>query len=201
MAYHHGQLHRAMIDAALELVREGGPKGLTLRAAARRAGVSVAAPYRHFADKEALLAAVALEGFTELVARLEKIASEIDEPVERLKRLGIAYVRFATDDPARYRVMFGDEIPDRKAHPELEEMARRSFGYLAKAVADGHARGLLEGGERAVTLLSWSVVHGLASLLLDGQARVPTDAKSVDAIGDQLGTLLLVGVVKRPRGA
>lgn len=197
MAYHHGQLHRAMIDAALELVRESGPKGLTLRGAARRAGVSPAAPYRHFADREALLAAVALEGFTDLVLRLEEIAGAIDDPVERLHRLGVAYVVFATEDPARYRVMFGDDIPDRSAHPALDEMARRAFAHLATAVTDGHTAGRLEGGERAVTLLSWSVVHGLASLLLDGQARIPTDTETVEAVSEQLGRLLLSGITKR----
>jgi len=198
VAYHHGQLRRALMDAALDLVTELGPMGLTLRGAARRAGVSPSAPYRHFVDREALLAAVAAEGFALLADQLDEVSAALEDPLERVLRIGVAYVRFATENRARYRVMFGQQIPDRKKHPELEEAARRTFSHLDRAIADAHARGLLRGEPRALTLLAWSVVHGLSSLILDGQARVSGEPPSVEAIAERLGQLLLDGIRSRP---
>lgn len=198
MAYHHGQLRRALLDAALDLVKESGPRGLTLRGVARRAGVSPSAPYRHFADKEALLAAVAAEGFAALALKLDEVSEELEDPLERVLLLGTSYVRFATQNSARYRVMFGQEIPDRSEHPELDEVARRVFGHLESAVADAHREGSIAGDERSVTLLAWSLVHGLSSLILDGQAGVPGDEASVAVLGERLGRLLLDGIRPRP---
>lgn len=194
MAYHHGQLRRALMDAALDLIAESGPGGLTLRGAARRAGVSPSAPYRHFADKEALLAAVAAEGFSELADQLDEVSAQLEDPVGRILALGTAYVHFATRDGARYRLMFGHEIPSRSAHPELEEAAARTHGHLARAVADAHAEGSIEGDQRSVTLLAWSVVHGLSSLVIDGHTNVPGEPAAVDRLAEQLGRLLLNGI-------
>ncbi len=194
MAYHHGQLRRALLDAALDLVNEAGPRGLTLRGAARRAEVSPSAPYRHFADREALLAALATEGFDALAEELAAIDRAEPDPVERVLRLGAEYVRFATQHRARYRVMFGDEIPDRRAHPELHEASRRVFGYLEGAVDDAHRAGSIAGEPREVTLLCWSMVHGLSSLILDGQARVGDEPAAIRALTERLGRLLLDGV-------
>jgi AcrR family transcriptional regulator len=196
MGYHHGRLRPALIDAAVRLVEEEGPKGLSLRGAARRSGVSPAAVYRHFADKEALLAAVATEGFEELGRELEAVAEAVEDPIERLLRLGVTYVGFAAENASRYRVMFGDEIPDRAVHPELDRAARHTFAQLERAVEDGHAAGRIAGKPRAVTLLSWSVVHGLASLILDGHAKAPTDRASTEALAEHLGHLLLDGVAR-----
>src|SRR5437870_4008576 len=108
--YHHGGLRRAMIDAALRLVETGGSQALTLRAAARLAGVSQAAPYRHFANKEALLAGVAEEGFHVLATAMrEGAAARRQGAIERMRALGLSYVEFATSHPSHFRVMFGRE--------------------------------------------------------------------------------------------
>lgn len=110
--YHHGDLKRALLDAAMTLVDIRGREALTLREAARRAGVSEAAPYRHFANLDELLGAVALEGFEMLIADLESTSSP--------RRVRSAYLAFAGDFPGRYQLMFGP-LADRKARAEREE--------------------------------------------------------------------------------
>src|SRR5882757_4974189 len=105
--YHHGDLRAACLDAALELVEEGGETALSLRAVARRAGVSPAAPYRHYADREALVSAVATVGYRELAERLAAAHPSPSTP-EQLASVAIAYVQFALERPALFRLMFGD---------------------------------------------------------------------------------------------
>src|SRR5690349_24327221 len=109
-SYHHGDLKRALTSAALSLVAEKGPKGFTLTEAARRAGVSAAAPYRHFADKAELLASVAEQGFLALHADLTAAADAASGPKAQVNELGRAYVRWAVTHPDHYQVMFGAEI-------------------------------------------------------------------------------------------
>src|ERR1700741_4961906 len=116
VSYHHGDLKRALTSAALSLVAEKGPKGFTLTEAARRAGVSAAAPYRHFADKASLLATVAEQGFGDLHADLVAAAGAASDPRASVIELGRAYVRWAIAHPDHYRVMFGAEI-DNASHP------------------------------------------------------------------------------------
>src|SRR5271154_2770181 len=116
--YHHGDLKRALTDAALALVREKGPKGFSLSEAARRAGVSVAAPYRHFADKAELLAAVAEEGFIQLHEALSAAGAAAPNPKNRVIQLGRAYVGWAVAHPDYYQSMFGAEMVKRD-HPDL----------------------------------------------------------------------------------
>src|ERR1700756_3450685 len=128
-SYHHGDLKRALTSAALSLVAEKGPKGFTLTEAARRAGVSAAAPYRHFADKAELLAAVAEQGFGDLHADLVAAVDVASDPRARVIELGRAYVRWAVAHPDHYQVMFGAEI-DKTAHPSLGAAAMRAFGDL-----------------------------------------------------------------------
>ena len=116
--YHHGDLKRALTEAALGLVKEKGPKGFTLREVARRAGVSAAAPYRHFADKAQLLAAAATLGFVQLHETLSAAAAESADVTQQVLDMGRAYVRWAVAHPDYYQVMFGAEM-DKSDHPEL----------------------------------------------------------------------------------
>ena len=167
--YHHGDLRRALLDAALELVKEHGPSGITLREAARRAGVTHAAPYRHFADKEALLAALAEEGFTRLGAEATA-AIEGSEGVMRLELIGVSYVRFARSNPSQFRVMFGAEIGDKRRYPTLVQADQAVFDLLTEAIRGAQALGELPPGNPArMGLVSWSMLHGVASLIVDGQ--------------------------------
>jgi AcrR family transcriptional regulator len=164
-SYHHGNLRPALIQAALELLREGGTEALSLRAVARRAGVSAMAPYRHFPEKEALLAAVAVHGFDRLRAMLSAADADAADPRGALVAQGVAYVSFACEDPALFRLMFGAAKP--RNYPEL-----RTAGDAAYAVLAGRVATLCRESERDdVALTCWSVVHGLASLLVDGQLR------------------------------
>lgn len=141
--YHHGDLRAAVLSAAWKLVEKEGLAGLSVREAARRAGVSHNAPYRHFADREALLAALVAEGFEQLNAALENRAG---------RELGEAYVAFALESPERFRLMFSRA----GARNDLQARFANSFGHLgAEAAAAGAA--------------AWSLVHGLASLALQGQ--------------------------------
>jgi AcrR family transcriptional regulator len=161
-AYHHGDLPAALIAAARELLAEGGTEALSLRAVARRAGVSAMAPYRHFSDKEALLAAVAADGFRAFAAALE--AADRSVPADRaLLEQGVAYVRFACAQPALFRLMFGP--PRQGPHPALKHDEALAHGVLAARVAAETPAPL----RQARTLACWSVVHGLAALIIDGQ--------------------------------
>jgi AcrR family transcriptional regulator len=166
--YHHGDLREALIAAALAILEEGGdPNALTLREAARRAGVSAMAPYRHFADKQALLAAVAEIGFARLGAALTEADSHPDRS-EALLGQGVAYVAFATQHPALFRLMFGGAIGERPA--TLEGADRAAYDVMARRVGD------LVPAEIAddFALRCWATAHGLASLAVEGQlARFP----------------------------
>jgi AcrR family transcriptional regulator len=133
-SYHHRDLSRALVRSALEILSEAGVAGLSLRAAARRAKVSAMAPYRHFADKEALLAAVAKYGFRQLTARLTAAVAGAPDPRAGLGALGVAYVLFARDEPSLFKLMFGPAIERKSAHPGLDEAGRSCFDALRHAV-------------------------------------------------------------------
>ena len=170
MPYHHGDLRRALLQGAIELLAEGGPAGLTMRGAAQRAGVSPAAPYRHFTDKRAMLAAVAEEGFLALERACVGAVGHETDAVEAFWRRGVAYVTFAIENPAHYRVMFGPEIPDKRAYEGLFVAAAAAFEALRNSLEACVAAGLF--GEDQIELRAmraWSLVHGLASLFIDGQ--------------------------------
>ena len=185
--YHHGDLERALVAAGLQLVDEGGPAALTLRAAARRSGVSHAAPYRHFADREALLAAVAARGFREFRDALLAAAKADSEARGRVQAMGRAYVRFSLDHPGLFRLMFGPELADKTRHAELERGARAAYAVINEAVAAAVPEGI--GIDPAVgTMGAWALVHGLAHLFLDGQA--PPDATASEEAVTQAVTAL-----------
>lgn len=166
--YHHGDLKRALTSAALSLVAEKGPKGFTLTEAARRAGVSVAAPYRHFADKAELLAAVAEQGFRELHADLSAAADRTSDPRERVMELGRVYVRWAVAHPDHYQVMFGAESL-KVEQPGMVAAGEQAFGDLLDAITKCQEAGIVEARDpREVAGPLWSLVHGIASLAIGG---------------------------------
>ncbi|HEV2239259.1 MAG TPA: TetR/AcrR family transcriptional regulator, partial [Ktedonobacterales bacterium] len=169
--YHHGDLRAALIQAGLAILAEQGAEALTVRAAARRAGVSHNAPYRHFADKDALLAAIAEEGFNELAEALERARLFAGAaPRAQLEETGWAYVRFALDHPQHFRVMFSSSVAPGDRPPGLAAAATRAFGVLVAIVRAGQAAGVLTTGEPwQLALTCWAQVHGLAQLLLDKQ--------------------------------
>ncbi len=175
-SYHHGSLRRALIDAALELIEKDGAAALSLRAAARRAGVSTAAPYRHFSSREALLGAVAEGGFRLLADEMRQaiaVHADADAP-RRLGEAGIAYVQFAAAHPSRYNVMLSPELADRTAHPSLEAAENDTRQLLLGTVRDYQEAGWMSARDPGEMVISaWSSVHGLASLIASGQ--IPVD--------------------------
>lgn len=202
-AYHHGNLRRALLEAAVALIEKEGSRALTLRAAARLAGVSEAAPYRHFADKEALLAAVAEEGFRAMTAEMDRASEGLGEsPALKLQRIGAAYVRYAAENPARFRVMTSPEAADKSRYPGLKDAAEQAFSRLMGALKDCQAAGAVRPGDpRRLALGAWSLVHGLSALLIDGQLTgfYAEDAGpgARDALIDKTAALLFTGLAPR----
>ena len=192
--YHHGQLREALLEASREIVAESGARGLSLREAARRAGVSTAAPYRHFKDKQALLEALARAGFVQLDAELSAVAERCREssPLARVEQLGVAYVRFAAEHGPEFRLMFGELAPSSDSAPELAEATAAASAHLPRAIAQLDAD-LSSEQERDLTLLAWSVVHGLSTLYLDGHLGLssPEQAeRSAARVTAQLATAI-----------
>jgi AcrR family transcriptional regulator len=187
-SYHHGDLRQALVRSALEILSEAGVAGLSLRAAARRADVSAMAPYRHFADKEALLAAAAEYGFQQLGARLTAAIAMAVDPRAGLVALGVAYVVFARDEPSLFKLMFGPTIEKKSAHPALDEAGCACFDALRHAV-EAARFGDREADLDDVSLACWSLVHGLASLIVDGRLA-EEDAGSAEAVATRLTWLM-----------
>jgi AcrR family transcriptional regulator len=178
--YHHGDLKRALTSAALSLVAEKGPKGFTLTEAARRAGVSAAAPYRHFADKAELLAAVAEQGFRDLHADLAAAADRTSDPRERVIELGRGYVRWAVAHPDHYQVMFGAG-PLKEEQSDLAAAGLQAFGDLLDAITKCQEAGIVRDQDpREIAGPLWSLVHGIASLAIGGHLQAVGIAQAPD---------------------
>jgi AcrR family transcriptional regulator len=166
--YHHGDLRAALITAALSLIDEHGVKGLALSDAAHLAGVSVAAPYRHFKDKEALLAEIAAEGFAMFRDALARAArSHPDDKVKRLVEMGVAYVDFALQHRSHFKVMWEGGVA-KANYPEMRQNAHQAYLLLEEAAKDLHPRAH-PARQQALVRAAWSVVHGYAMLTLEGE--------------------------------
>lgn len=163
-AYHHGQLAHALRAAAADLLAAG--EDPSLRSVARRVGVAPSAVYHHFADKEALIAAVAEEGFDVLQARQQAIHAP--DPVDHVVALSLAYVGLAVERPAHFAVMFRGALKDPARHPDLAAAADRAFDALVAAVA----RAAPAADARALALTVWSFAHGVAELIVQGPLRM-----------------------------
>ncbi len=164
-SYHHGDLRNALIAATLLLVEEKGVDGFTMSEAARRAGVSVAAPYRHFADRTALVTATSAHGFDALYDALTvDVDDAMHDPIAVVIETAARYVEFAEESPARFALMFSSGI-DKAASPELSSAVNRPRVVLEDMVRDLTSRGV-HAGEDATAL--WSIAHGVATLASNG---------------------------------
>ncbi|MCW9035035.1 MAG: TetR/AcrR family transcriptional regulator [Rhodospirillales bacterium] len=169
-AYHHGNLREALVDAAIDILENEGLKALSLRAVARRVGVSQTAPYHHFKDKEGMLAAVAAKGFMMMEAAQNISIPGEENTAENILALGRGYVTFGLKHPALLQLMFGPEIPDPKNHPELMSEGQKSFNRILEGVtARMDEAGITYVTPSIVTISAWSMVHGLAILLIGGK--------------------------------
>jgi AcrR family transcriptional regulator len=163
--YHHGDLREALVRAARTILEKQGLAALSLRGAARAAGVSPAAPYHHFPDKQALLDAVAVQGFDALTSAMDKRMAKQKGPSARLDASGVGYVVFALENPALFRLMFGRDEQQSSASAPLIEARDRAYGVLQAAVAKTSSDGV---ADPFVCLRLWALVHGIATLILDG---------------------------------
>lgn len=191
--YHHGDLRRALIDAALDVVERKGPAALTLRELSPRLGVSHVALYRHFRDKESLLSALAEEGFRHLRdAMVAERDAAGDDPEMRLLATGVAYVRFATSHRGHFAVMFSHLAAPPPDVPGLPREAGGAFGVLLDAVVAAQRAGTLRPGDPLrFARFAWSCVHGLATLAVERCLDPvglggPPEALAAEAVEDVL---------------
>lgn len=178
--YHHGNLRRALLDEALATIRAEGVDGLTLREIGARLGVSRTALYRHFVDKRALLTAVATEGFRRLREQLVTAWEEGGRGPAAFRSMGVAYVRFAVENPSHYRVMFGGFVDRETREPELATEAAGAFRALVDALAALQRDAVVRGDDTVlVARFVWAVVHGVAMLGINGQLPEPGDVEQL----------------------
>ena len=198
--YHHGALNSALVEASIALAREGGPDRVILREAARAAGVSHSAAYRHFADREALLAEVSRFARNELGAEMRRRVNRTRDPRRRLRAVGTAYIDFALTEPGLFRTAF-------TSHPATSPVADQDradagtlgdggdpFEIVGEVLDQCQAAGLLNPHRRpGAEIAAWSAVHGLAGLLLDGP--LPRTAAGIDFARRQVLELIERGLL------
>ena len=165
-SYHHGNLREELITQAEKHLLDGGVNELSLRALAREIGVSQTAPYRHFKDKNALLAALATEGFNRLLNVLRSAST--DDPADDLMKLGVAYVHFAQENTEIFRLMFGPVLLPRKQYTELFAAGREAFYSVQNIIERGAKLGVFGKDDiPSMAHTAWAGVHGVATLILD----------------------------------
>lgn len=165
--YHHGNLRRALMDAALELVAENGPDGFTMAAAGRRAGVSSGAPYKHFPDRAALMRALCVEGFQKLTETTEQAVQGAPSQIEGFRQVGITYVRFAAENPGYFRVM---NMPEYAMDPSLSGPDQDYWKAVLDALSPVDPGDTLDPEDPLwISLAARVLVHGLASMFVSGQ--------------------------------
>jgi AcrR family transcriptional regulator len=196
LVYHHGNLRRALLDEALTTIRDGGVESLTLRAVGARLGVSRSALYRHFADKRALVSAVGAEGFRLFRTQLTAAWERAGRGRAGFEAMGIAYVQFAVTNPSHYRVMFGGFLDPNGSDPDLLNEASRTFHVLVDSLAEQQRDGLVRQGDpRQLARFVWAVVHGVATLAIDGQLE--TMKASPDELARFAVEQLRTGIARR----
>jgi AcrR family transcriptional regulator len=188
--YHHGDLKNALIAAGVEILSKEGVAGLTLRKVALHAGVSHAAPYAHFVDKPALIAAISTEGFERLYRAIaDAVSAETGHPAAQLVAAAWAYVSFALSDPDHFQVTLSGVVEKEDEHPAFVAVSKKSFALVVEIVQACQAARVLRPGPAELTaVVVWSLMHGLVSLLLENQiprsvtARRPTRTLLVEAL-------------------
>ncbi|MHB8745957.1 MAG: TetR/AcrR family transcriptional regulator [Gammaproteobacteria bacterium] len=198
--YHHGNLRAALVDAALPLLARHGAADLSLREVAKAAGVSNAAPYRHFPNRIALLEAIAAQGF----ARLIRVCSEAErrypsDPKRQLVEAGMGYLGFAVEQPQSIQLMFGGVLDLRHCGDELKQAADAAILSLMHIIETGRKAGIYR-RVKAMNLLvtAWSTIHGYTMLVSAGMLRdLAGSPQQVQALGKEISRTLLSGMLKR----
>jgi AcrR family transcriptional regulator len=169
--YHHGDLKNALIEAGVEILSGEGVPGLSLRKVAQKAGVSHAAPYAHFNDKQALIAAISTEGHKKIYERVKQVLEEYpDEPLRQFIETAWVYVMFGLDKPDHFRITFSGAVEKERDYPALVEMTSKNFALVRQLVVRCQAAEILVEGEPDLVAVGvWGLVHGFVSLLQEGQ--------------------------------
>lgn len=194
-AYHHGELRESLLDAARVLLEEDGPGGLSLRKVGRRLGVTPGAPYRHFEDKDALLAALAVRGFEGLREMMLAEQEGGANGEERMRQAGLGYLEFASKNPELFRLMFG-WMPSRDI-PELREAGDAAFAGLRGILEDCEREGLLTKSVQEAGLMAWSAVHGAAFLLIDKRLMLGDTEPCAQGVLERLHEGIWSGIGRR----
>ncbi|MEZ5559048.1 MAG: TetR/AcrR family transcriptional regulator [Pseudomonadales bacterium] len=186
--YHHGDLRETLLRDALQEIAAAGTEKLSLRALARRAGVSPTAPYRHFPSKRCLLAALITRGFRLLDESISAARKAAGSDLEsQLVAMSLAYVRFAQHNPTYYELMFSTVLEDFSEYEDLQQAAEASYGVLLSALEDlVAARPGLDISASELSAVVWSAVHGVASLLLFSHGRAPAKGRGDPLTGLEL---------------
>jgi AcrR family transcriptional regulator len=201
--YHHGDLRAALLEAALAVISEIGPQGLSIREVARRAGVSHAAPYRHFADRDELILAVVEQGFDlmQQTMQAEKAAAPAD-PLNQFAAGGLAYVNFALAHPAYYRVMFSGDLLSSTGHLSLQHTSHEALQEMVANITECQQLGVVRKGDpitQALTILA--TIHGFVSLVNDNRiVHLIDKAYSLESIRDAVLTAIFEGLAPPPTG-
>jgi len=169
--YHHGNLKEALITAGLDILSEHGLEGLSLRNVAKKIGVSHTAPYNHFPDKQALLAAISTAGHEQLhQILLDTFEKSKDNPPNIIAEISWAYLQFALDNPAKFKLMFSGALEEERNHPAYMEISGKSIALFEEIIAFCQGKGQLPPGRvDSLAIKLWSSVHGFATLTLENQ--------------------------------
>ena len=196
-SYHHGNLRQELLEKALEQLKQVGPDKVSLRALAREIGVSQTAPYRHFSDKNALLAALAAQGYHQLTHQTKIATVDCQDAAEKMVRSGLAYILFARQNPELYKLMFGPVIECPLDYPDLSEAGQAAFQVILHICEQGVQSGRFTNQDASLLAHStWAMVHGMASLWIDGMYQCTGRQHDDTLITDSL-ELTLHGVLKR----
>ena len=177
--YHHGDLKNALIKAGIDILAREGIGGLSLRRAAQIAGVSHAAPYAHFADKQTLVAAIATDGHRKMNARFTELRDRyFNDPLRQLIETSWAYTEFALEDTGHFRVTYSSAVNKELEYPELVAMIELNFAILRDLMERCQAAGILVGSDPDLAAIGvWGLVHGFVSLVLEGQVSHKTASR------------------------
>ena len=201
--YHHGDLRRVLIDAALQLVGEGGPDAVSVREAARRAGVSAGAPFRHFPSRDALMTAVAEEAQRRFRAEIEAALSEApaSDPLAKFRCLGLAYLRWAMRNPTHFEIISSRRFFDHDRAANVSRDNTELIDMTERALAEAFARGQLRASDlKQVQIAGRALVYGFARMQIDGHfARWGIPADGAERMAQAVVDLFIAGISKQPQ--